>query len=300
VTYLACLDLGFITAWLNRNSTALLIALSLAPLGADAEQRKAEFNRIVSIGGSVTEIIYALGQQHRLIARDSTSSFPAEVMTLPDVGYMRALSPEGVLSVNPDLIVAEEGSGPPAVIDLLNAASVSFVTVPDRFSNQGIIDKVLAVGRALDVESKAQALAKSLTVELAAAEAAANANYGPRKKVLFVLSTRGGKILASGTNTAADGMIRMAGAVNAISEFEGYKPLSDEAVIASAPDIILMMDRGGDHSTAADELFAMPAVATTPAAQSRAIIRMNGLYLLGFGPRTGKAILQLNKALYEG
>jgi iron complex transport system substrate-binding protein len=279
LTYLACLDLGFIPAWLNRNSTALLVALSLAPVGADAEQRKAEFDRIVSIGGSVTEIIYALEQQHRLIARDTTSSFPAEVMTLPDVGYMRALSPEGVLSVTPNLIVAEEGSGPPE-------------------ASQGIIDKVLAVGWALGVESKAQALAKSLTLELAAAEAAANVNDGSQKKVLFVLSVRGGRILASGTNTAADGIIRMAGAINAISEFEGYKLLSDEAIIAAAPDIILMMDRGGDHSTAADELFALPAVATTPAAQSRAIIRMNGLYLLGFGPRTGKAILQLSKALY--
>ena len=298
MTYLACLDLGFIPAWLNRNSTALLVALSLAPVGADAEQRKAEFDRIVSIGGSVTEIIYALEQQHRLIARDTTSSFPAEVMTLPDVGYMRALSPEGVLSVTPNLIVAEEGSGPPEAIDLLKAASVSFVTVTDKFSSQGIIDKVLAVGWALGVESKAQALAKSLTLELAAAEAAANVNDGSQKKVLFVLSVRGGRILASGTNTAADGIIRMAGAINAISEFEGYKLLSDEAIIAAAPDIILMMDRGGDHSTAADELFALPAVATTPAAQSRAIIRMNGLYLLGFGPRTGKAILQLSKALY--
>lgn len=298
MTYLACLDLGFIPAWLNRNSTALLVALSLAPVGADAEQRKAEFDRIVSIGGSVTEIIYALEQQHRLIARDTTSSFPAEVMTLPDVGYMRALSPEGVLSVTPNLIVAEEGSGPPEAIDLLKAASVSFVTVPDKFSSQGIIDKVLAVGWALGVESRAQALAKSLTLELAAAEAAANVNDGSQKKVLFVLSVRGGRILASGTNTAADGIIRMAGAINAISEFEGYKLLSDEAIIAAAPDIILMMDRGGDHSTAADELFALPAVATTPAAQSRAIIRMNGLYLLGFGPRTGKAILQLSKALY--
>ncbi|MEJ6768239.1 MAG: ABC transporter substrate-binding protein [Paracoccaceae bacterium] len=275
-----------------------MVALSLAPVGADAEQRKAEFDRIVSIGGSVTEIIYALEQQHRLIARDTTSSFPAEVMTLPDVGYMRALSPEGVLSVTPNLIVAEEGSGPPEAIDLLKAASVSFVTVPDKFSSQGIIDKVLAVGWALGVESKAQALAKSLTLELAAAEAAANVNDGSQKKVLFVLSVRGGRILASGTNTAADGIIRMAGAINAISEFEGYKLLSDEAIIAAAPDIILMMDRGGDHSTAADELFALPAVATTPAAQSRAIIRMNGLYLLGFGPRTGKAILQLSKALY--
>ena len=99
-------------------------------------------------------------------------------------------------------------------------------------------------------------------------------------------------------NTAADGIIALAGATNAIIGFEGYKLLTDEAVIAAASDVILMMDRGGNHSVADAELLAMPSIAETPVAKTRSILRMNGLLLLGFGPRTGEAITALNKALY--
>jgi len=254
---------------------------------------------IVSIGGSVTEIVYALGQEDRLVARDSTSSFPAEAETLPDVGYMRALSPEGVLSVSPELIIAEDGAGPPETITVLEQASIPFITVPDEFSREGVVRKILAVGDALDVEDAAQQLADRIDAQLVDAEAAASAIAGSDKlRVLFILSTRGGRVMASGQNTAANGIIEMAGGINVITEFEGYKPLSDEAISAAAPDVILMMDRGGDHGAANEELFAMPALIGTPAAQTQTVVRMNGLYLLGFGPRTADAVTDLNKALY--
>ena len=102
--------------------------------------------------------------------------------------------------------------------------------------------------------------------------------------------------MASGVGTAADGIIRMAGGENAIDSFEGYKPLTDEAISVAAPDVILMMDRG-DHSASAETLFALPSMATTPAAETRALVKMNGLLLLGFGPRTAEAVSRLSKAL---
>ena len=100
------------------------------------------------------------------------------------------------------------------------------------------------------------------------------------------------------TGTAADVLIRMAGGVNAVSDYEGYKQITDEAVGLAAPDVILMMDRGGDHGVADDELFAMPAISLTPAAQTRSVVRMDGLLMLGFGPRTASAVRDLNAALY--
>ena len=99
--------------------TALAIAVGLLVTSAKADGISAV--RVLSIGGSVTEIIYALGEQDRLIARDTTSSYPAEAKNLPDVGYMRALSPEGILSVDPQLIIAEDGSGPPETIAVMRA-----------------------------------------------------------------------------------------------------------------------------------------------------------------------------------
>lgn len=255
---------------------------------------------LLSLGGSVTEIVYALGQQHRLVARDTTSVFPPEAADLPDVGYLRALSAEGVLSVSPALIISEEGAGPPETIELLETASVPFVTVPETYTAQGVVDKILAVGKALDVEPKAQELAHNVGRKLDAAAQRAATQSGTPKRVLFILSTNGGRILASGTGTAADGIIKMAGAVNALVEFEGYKPVTDEAVSAAAPDVILMMDRRGDHATSNEELLALPAITTTPAAKTQSVVRMDGLYLLGFGPRTAQAVTDLNTALYGG
>lgn len=258
--------------------------------------------RIVAIGGSVTEIVYALGQQDRLIARDTTSSYPPEAGELPDIGYMRALSPEGVLSVEPDLILAEEGAGPPEVIALLRSAGIPFETITTRTDGAGLIAKIRAVAEALGVPQAAEAPVAALQTDL---DRLAQGVIAPdaRKRVLFILTLQGGRVMAGGEETAADAIIRMAGAVNAIEGIQGYKPLTDEAIAAAAPEVILMMDRIGpaeDLDATNDELFGLPALASVPAAETGAVIRMDGLYLLGFGPRTGKAALDLHDAIYGG
>lgn len=254
--------------------------------------------RVVSIGGSVTEIVHALGEGDRLVARDTTSSYPEAVTGLPDVGYMRALSPEGVLSVDPDMIIAEDGAGPPETVAILTAAALPFVMVPDGYTRAAVHAKIMAVADALGVPEKGAALAADTDAALERA-AAASRTETPRR-VLFVLSMQGGRILAAGRDTAADGIIALAGGVNAVTGFTGYKPLTDEAIVAAAPDIILMMDRRGDHAIADADLLTHPAIATTPAAQAGkgAILRMDGLLLLGFGPRTPDAVTRLHAALY--
>ncbi len=282
---------------LRRLAGAAALGVALAVLGSPLRAQDYDASRIVAIGGSVTEIIYALGEEERLIARDTTSVFPEAALELPDVGYIRQLSPEGVISVDPSLIVALEGSGPPEAVEVLEKASIPMVTVPDRYDREGILEKIRIVGDVLDVEDKAVALTAETDADLKAAEQA-TADIAERKKVLFVLSLQGGRILASGTNSAADGIISMAGGVNAVTEYEGYKQLTDEAVIEAAPDVILAMDRGGDHETQANDLLAHPAIAATPAAKTGSVVRMDGAYLLGFGPRTAAAVRDLSAALY--
>ncbi|OIQ43837.1 MAG: hemin ABC transporter substrate-binding protein [Roseobacter sp. MedPE-SW] len=258
-----------------------------------------EPSRIVSIGGAVTEIVYALGQEDRLVARDSTSNFPAATAALPNVGYARTLSPEGVLSVAPDLILASEGSGPPETIEVLKQAGVSYVEVPEIYSADGVITKIKTVAKALDQTEAGAALITQVSADLSAAQdLAQQAADGTPQRVLFVLSTQAGRITASGTGTGADGIITMAGAVNAITEFEGYKQLSDEAIAAAAPDVILAMDRGGDHGLTKDSIQSLPALMLTPAAQNGKLIRMDGALLLQFGPRAALAVKDLSQALY--
>ena len=280
--------------WLGLRAVFITVLIAMG-IPAVAQNKP---GGVVSIGGSVTEIIYALGAADRLVARDTTSRFPSGAENLPDVGYMRALSPEGVLSVNPSMIIAEEGAGPPETIAVLEGADIPFFIVAQQYSSDGIAKKIVAVGEAIGEPARALALAKQIAIKLEQATAASRRHAGASKRVLFVLSTQGGRMLASGTGTAAAAMIEMSGAQNAVTAFEGYKPMTDEAVIAAAPDVILMMERGGEHDSAVNDLMKLPAVASTPAGVNRAVIRMEGLYLLGFGPRTADAVTDLRTALY--
>lgn len=277
-------------------AAAVAALLALAVLAGPAAAQD-EARRIVSLGGSVTEIVVALGAADRLVARDSTSTHPDSVTALPDVGYLRALSPEGVLSLDPDLIVAEADAGPVEAVEVLRAAGVRFVLMPDEPTPEGVAAKIAAVAGAIGRPAEGAALAARVTAGLAEAEARAAAVRSPRR-VLFVLSAQGGRIMAGGEGTSADGIIRLAGARNAATGFDGYKPMTDEAVLAADPDVILMMDRDGDHAVQDADLLALPALAASPAARTGAIVRMDGLLLLGFGPRTPEAARALHAAIY--
>ncbi|RWO25424.1 hemin ABC transporter substrate-binding protein [Mesorhizobium sp.] len=276
----------------------LCVAFALPARAAEGTEVFADPSKIAAIGGSITEIVFALGEQDRLVAGDSTSRYPEAALKLPDVGYMRQLSPEGVLSVNPSGILALHGSGPKETVDVLKKTSIPFIEVPERYDREGILEKIRIVGKAIGADAKADALAAEIDAKLKAAEKQTSA-IKDRKRVLFVLSMRGGKILASGGDTAADGIIRLSGGVNAIDGFSGYKQLSDEAVITARPDVILMMNNAGP-GVSDDELFANPSIRSTPAGAARKVVRMDGGYLLGFGPRTADVIRDLAASLYGG
>lgn len=276
-----------------RFLSLLLSAVLATAAGADPAQR------VVSIGGSITEIVYELGQQHRLIARDTTSTHPEPALDLPDVGYVRALSPEGVLSMNPGLVLAEADTGPPETLDVLREARIPLVLIPDAPTGAGILAKIRAVGAALEAETEAEALARKVAAQLDRARSRSAAiPDDARLRVLFVLSGQGGRLLAAGQGNAAAAVIEMAGATNALDGFDGFKQVSDEAIIAAAPDAILMMTRGGVVMVEDSEILTMPAIAATPAGIEGRVIRMNGQYLLGFGPRTAQAVEDLTDALY--
>ncbi|GLS37038.1 hemin ABC transporter substrate-binding protein [Mesorhizobium tianshanense] len=277
---------------------SLAIAALLPARAAEETETFADPSKIAAIGGSITEIVFALGEQDRLVARDSTSRYPEAALKLPDVGYMRQLSPEGVLSVNPSGILALHGSGPKEAVDVLKKTSIPFIEVPERYDHEGILEKIHIVGKALGADAKADALAAEIDAKLKAAEKRTS-SIKDRKRVLFVLSMQGGKILASGSETAADGIIKLSGGVNAVDGFSGYKQLSDEAVITARPDVILMMNNAGPAASD-DELFANPSILSTPAGAARKVVRMDGGYLLGFGPRTADVIHDLAASLYSG
>lgn len=257
-------------------------------------------DRVLSIGGGVTEVVAALGEAGRLVGRDTTSTYPATITALPDVGYMRALSPEGVLSVAPDLILLTEGAGPPETLETLRETGVTLVPVPEGHSPEAVLDKIRTVAAALGVAEKGAVLADRLDAEMTTALAQVAQDSGPKPRVLFILSNAGGRLTGAGAGTSAAAMIALAGGQNALTGFDGYKALGDEAIAAASPEVILMMARRGEdaggHGVA--DLASHPALAATPAAKAGRVVRMDGMLLLGFGPRTPEAITALHAALH--
>lgn len=282
--------------------TAAMTALSrrtllLAPalLAAVPRARAASPRRIVSIGGAVTEILYRLGRGGEIVGVDSTSQHPAEALrTKANVGYVRALGAEGILSLRPTHVIAVEGAGPPDALRLVEQAGVRIVRVPEEFGEEGTVRRVRTVAEAVDAQAEGAALAADIE-EGFAKLSAVRAKVTRPAKALFVLSLQNGRPVVGGRGTAADAMLALAGAENAASGLTGWKPLSDEGLIAAAPEAIVTMAHGpgGD----APDPFALPAFAATPAAAKRRLIVMDGVYLLGFGPRTPSAALELLAAL---
>ncbi len=277
-----------------------LIALAATVLPATAAQassaESADKGRIVSIGSAVTETIFALGKGDRVVAVDTTSTYPPAAHSLPNVGYMRALSPEGVLSLRPDLIVADGDSGPVTTIDALKASNVPVALIPAGLDPDGIATRIEAIAEVVGAEAAGATLAEKLKGDFAALDKAV-AKVEMPLRVAFVLSVQAGRPMVAGAGTGADAMIRLAGGVNAFSDLTGYKPVTDEAVITAAPDVVLMMDRAG-HSISAVDLFALPSFAMVPAAGTKRLIAMDGPYLLGFGPRSADAARDLAARLY--
>lgn len=285
---------------IRRRALLAFAALSLVSGSALAQEIKpVDTSRLVTVGGAVTEIVFDLGYGDKVVARDITSFYPDAVNKLPSIGYMRALSPEGVLSVTPSAILMIQGSGPKETIDVLSKASLPFVTIPEGYDRDAIVAKIKAVGAALGADEKANELAAKVAADVDAAIADANTiEQAKRKRVLFVMTVQNGKIMAAGEHTAAHGIIALAGGVNATSDFHGYKPLNDEAVINARPDVILLMDTGAQTVSEA-EILANPAVALTPAGQAKKVVRLGGSALL-FGPRTADAIRKVYATLYGG
>jgi iron complex transport system substrate-binding protein len=173
---------------------------------------------------------------------------------------------------------------------------VPFVRVPDHYTAAGILEKVRLIADVAGVHQGGECLAGEVKTDLGALEHL-TAKITQPKKVLFVLSFVGDKPMVAGRNTAADGIIKLAGGVNAMDSYEGYRQISDEAVIAAAPDVVLSMQRPQDNLDAAT-VFAHAAFSTTPAAAQKSFVAMDGLYLLGFGPRTAAAARDLAASLY--
>jgi len=288
-------------ALLRRGAAFGLLGPALGRLPAVQAAAPASPPRLVSVGGALTEMVYALDAQSLLVGVDTTSLFPAAARSLPSVGYARTLSAEGVLSLAPTRVMASEDAGPPAVLRQIVAAGVPVTVLPANHRFEGMLERLRRIGELTARQPQADALAQRLREDWAAAQAQVATHVAQRRgkplRVLFVLSHAISQVMVAGTDTSAQAMLEYAGAVNALAGFTGFKPLTVEAVIAAQPDVILATDQGLQAAGGAAAIARLPGLADTAAGRAQRVASLEAMLLLGFGPRLPQAVRSLDNAL---
>ena len=251
------------------------------------------YQRIVSLGGGVTETLYALGVGEQIVATDVSSLYPEQSTKLPKVGYIRATSAEGIASMKPDIVIASDALGPATVKEQLKTSGIALKLVPEAKSIESAAQRIRQLGALVGKKEKAENLAKA--VETIAAKPNPETK-APR--ILFLFGHGGASLMAAGNKTGAATMIEAAGGINAVAGYDGYRPLTAESVLEAKPDIILVTHRSLGAVKGEAGLWKTPGVALTPAGKNKKLVIMDDLKLLGFGPRTGAALEELRQAFF--
>jgi iron complex transport system substrate-binding protein len=280
-------------------SAAGSMALGYAAFAHDRTGTSAHAMRLISIGGALTEIVYLLKANTQLVGVDTTSIYPAAANRLPNVGYARSLSAEGILALRPTQLIATEDAGPPMVLKQINDAGIPLTILPSSHQFKGLIDRVNTIGRLLHKADIAQALASRLHLEWSNTQEHVSHSTVNNIRVLFVLSQNPSQLMVGGAKTSADAMIGYAGARNAIIGFSGFKPLTPEAVIAANPDVILVTDQGMKAVGGIGGVLRFPGISQTRAGKEQKIVSLEAMYLLGFGPRMPLAVAELNQLFQQ-
>lgn len=275
-----------------------LIALAVLAAGSTTIEASAQ-SKIVSVGGDVTEILYGIGADDQVVATDTTSVYPTAAALTPKVGYVRRLSAEGVLSLEPDLILISGAAGPEAALEQIVASGVDIVQMETEYTINAIFKKIDRVGAAVGKDKEADDLAASVRSDwIAASTTLKNLNLSPR--VLFFATFADSSPRAAGRDTAAHGVIEILGGTNVFESQTGYKALSLEAAVAADPDIILVMNQNVDRAGSLEALVAHPAISLTSAVQSGQVYVVDAVQIMQFGPRTPEAIAKLATEIQNG
>ncbi len=259
--------------------------------------------RLISLNGSMTELLWRLGAQHMVVGTDTTSTFPAEARLTPKVGYMRQLSAEGILSLRPTALLGTDEVGPPSVLAQVRQAGVPVLLALADHTVDELMTKVELAGRASGMALRAQALRQELVERMSEVKTLVGQQLARRlsrgqtpPRVLFVMC-HAGRPQSAGLGTAAHAMLTLAGATPAMQVHKGYQALSAEAVVQARPDIILTTEDSIEASGGVEAFWRHPGLALTPAARHQRLVGMDAMALLGFGPRLPDMLMRLHQAV---
>ena len=273
-------------------------------LGADGvETTIGDVSRIVSLNGDLTEIIFELGFGDNVVGVDVTTTYPPEAAALNDqgqtVGFAQQLAAEAVLRFEPTLVIGDQQVAPPEVLEQLRGAGIPVVILETQTTLDGVETKILEVAEILGVPDEGSELAERVMGEIDAARAlAATDDSDPKIAYVYV---RGPQVVfLFGAGMPTQGMIEGAGAIDAGAEAGvfGPAPLTPEALVAAAPDLIVLPEAGLAALGGIEAFLELPGVAETPAAQNDAFLDYDEAYFFNLGPRAGQALDEFVRDLY--
>lgn len=251
--------------------------------------------RLVSAGGSITEIIYALGAGEQLVGVDSSSQYPDNVKTLPSIGYYRTLNVEGILSVEPDTLVLLDGAGPSAVVQQLESLGLKISTVSNPKSISGLVSTIKEVASIVSEEEQGQVLVDTLHEQLMRVKQLPSV---VGKRAVFLMSAGERGLIAAGSNTTPQLIFDQLGVTNPFAALQGFKSVSAEVIASEQPDIILLATHTS-HGTSEDALCNGPQLRLWAGEQGCQLFKVDSLPFLGLTPRLPSAIEQTHQLLVQ-
>ena len=252
--------------------------------------------RIITAGSAMTETICALGLCDKIVASDRTSLYPAEIQKLPSIGYRSGISSEGIISLKPTLVIAEEFYVDEAVLSQVRSTGIKLISIPRAYNFEGTKKMIREIAVAANKKTEGEKLIAKIESQLAEANAIIKKSKST-PRVLCVYNRGTSSVDAAGTNTFSD-ILPYVGAVSAVTGVNGYKPLSTEAIIGSNPDYILFFDSGLESLGGVKGAIQIQGVAQTTAGKKQQILAMEGIKLSNFGPRFGEAVKELTLLLH--
>ena len=257
--------------------------------------------RWVSSGGSLSEWVVRLGGEGRLVGVDTTSLHPQSLRQLPSVGYQRALSAEGVLSLRPDILIGSEEMGPPPVVAQIAAAGVRVESLSAKPDLATLERNVLSLGELLGVPAQAREQMAAYRQQLqdqAQWVAEARRTQAP-PRVVMLLGHAGSNLMAAGQGSLAVWLIEQAGGESPVAH-QGYKALSNEALLALDPQVLIFADRSLHGEEARQALLKHnPLLQQTSAVRDGRLLALDPTLLVGgLGPRLPEGLAELSAAFY--
>ncbi len=258
-------------------------------------------SRIVSLAGDITETLFALGVGENVAAVDVTTTHPPEAADIPVIGFAQQLAPEPVIGLQPTLVLADEFTAPPEAIEQIRGAGIPLVVLPTPTTFDGALQKMRDIASIVGQADAGAALADEVGADLQAAfDMAAELSGDEAPRVAYVYARGPQTLLLFGAGMATQAMIEGAGAVDAgvDSGIRGPAPLTPEALVAAAPEVIVLPEAGVQALGGVDAFVATPGVAETPAGQNGRFLVYDEGYFFNLGPRVGQALQEFVQDLY--